>query len=112
MKTITTHVLDLSTGRPASGIDVTLLLAVDGGEPRAVGSARTDADGRIASFGIDRLEAGEYQLRFETGSYFAAQRVESFHPRVVIWFRVADPAEHHHVPLLLSPFGYSTYRGS
>jgi hydroxyisourate hydrolase len=112
MKTITTHVLDLTNGRPARGIDVTLSREDESGKLRSLGSARTDADGRIAAFGIERLAVGTYQLRFQTGAYFREQGISSFHPCVEITFRVDDAAEHHHVPLLLSPFGYSTYRGS
>jgi 5-hydroxyisourate hydrolase len=105
--TISTHVLDAALGRPAAGVAVRLEKP-SGASVEIV----TDADGRIASFGADVLDAGEYRLRFDTGSYFAAAAREAFYPEVVIAFTVADPAQHYHVPVLLSPFAYSTYRGS
>lgn len=110
---ITTHILDLSSGRPAQGVAVTL--EVQAGEGwQVLGSGQTDADGRLkdllaADF---NLTAGVYRLTFRTSDYFAAQGGESFHPEVAISFIVKDTAAHYHVPLLLSPFGYSTYRGS
>lgn len=105
MTHLTTHVLDAVTGAPAR--DVTVVLTRAGG-PLAEG--RTDADGRLA-LGPDALEPGDYALTFDTGAYFAARGVETFYPVATIAFRVAD-APHYHVPLLLSPFAYSTYRGS
>lgn len=109
---ITTHVLDVARGRPAEGVGV--LLSIRTGEGwRELGRAATDADGRVASFpDAGPLEAGMYRLRFETGDWFRGQGIEGFWPHVEIAFEVADPGEHYHVPLLLSPFGYSTYRGS
>lgn len=109
---VTTHVLDLARGRPAAGLGV--LLSIRTGEGwREIGRAATDADGRVAAFpGAGAGEAGIHRLRFETGDWFRGQGLEAFWPRVEIVFEVLDPAEHHHVPLLLSPFGYSTYRGS
>jgi len=111
---ITTHVLDISRGRPASGVSVTLELESATGAWKQISKGATDADGRArdlvpAGFA---LPEGVYRLTFETGPYFAAQEVESFYREVVIVFTVSDPAQHYHVPLLLSPFGYSTYRGS
>jgi len=108
MSTVTTHVLDSARGRPASGVDVRLESA-DGAEI-AVGS--TDADGRITDLGPSELAAGTYRLVFNTGGYFAVTGQPVFYPEVVISFAIADPAEHYHVPLLLAPFAYSTYRGS
>ncbi|MFT4219001.1 MAG: hydroxyisourate hydrolase [Microbacterium sp.] len=105
-KHLTTHVLDASTGAPAAGVAVALATAA--GE--VVDSGTTDADGRLA-LGPDVLDPGEYELAFDTGAYFAARGVPAFYPRVGIAFTVAD-APHYHVPLLLSPFAYSTYRGS
>ena len=109
---ITTHVLDTSRGTPAAGITVILARYSEQG---IVDIARrvTNQDGRVS----DLLEpsdfnAGEYHLTFEVGQYFAAQQLESFYPRATIEFKVADPTSHYHVPLLLSPYGYSTYRGS
>ena len=114
MSRITTHVLDTSRGRPAAGIGVTLEVQTDANEWRAVGRGRTDADGRLKSLTGEGegLSEGVYRLTFETGDYFAAQGVETFYPLAVVVFRVRDAAEHYHVPLLVSPFGYSTYRGS
>ena len=112
MNPLTSHVLDVALGQPARG--VTLRLEVLAGEVwRSVGAGVTDADGRAGDLLAGApLEARTYRLTFETGAYFAATGRRSFYPRVEVTFEVAAPAEHHHVPLLLSPFGYSTYRGS
>jgi 5-hydroxyisourate hydrolase len=111
--TISTHVLDLSTGRPAVGVDV-LLERHDGATWRDLGRATTDHDGRVAALlPPDAVPAaGVHRITVAVGDYFAARQVPHFHPEVTIAFTIADPAEHHHVPLLVSPFGYSTYRGS
>ena len=112
MSKITTHVLDTSRGRPAAGIGVTLEREFgDGWE--VAGEGRTDDDGRLKDLlKTDApLSMGTYRLTFDTGSYFSAHGVETFYPHVVIVFR-ARGEEHYHVPLLVSPFGYSTYRGS
>ena len=108
MSRVTTHVLDSVHGRPADGVRVRLESA-DGAE---IASASTDADGRVRDLGPDTLPAGTYRLVFDTGGYFEAAGRRTFYPEVVITFNLADPDEHHHVPLLLSPFAYSTYRGS
>ncbi|HYJ67825.1 MAG TPA: hydroxyisourate hydrolase [Nocardioidaceae bacterium] len=108
MSTVTTHVLDSARGRPASGVGVRLESA-DGAE---IAAGRTDADGRIADLGPSDLAAGAYRLVFNTGGYFAATGRPVFYPEVVIVFAIGDPFEHYHVPLLLAPFAYSTYRGS
>lgn len=108
---VTTHVLDASSGRPAEGIAVELL-AFDGVSWRSVDTAATDADGRVTRIGTDELPAGDYRLRFETGAWFAERGVETFYPEVVLTITVADDGRHVHAPLLLSPFAYSTYRGS
>lgn len=109
MTHLTTHVLDATAGTPATGVAIALARWVDGVlEPVAEG--RTDADGR-AALGPDALDAGAYALTFDTGAYFAARGRDTFYPQVTVTFTVAD-APHYHVPLLLSPFGYSTYRGS
>jgi 5-hydroxyisourate hydrolase len=100
MATLSTHVLDTSSGRPASGVDV-VLESADGA---VLATGTTAADGRIGSLGND-LVAGEHRLRFTTSAHSA------FYTEVVVVFVVADD-DHYHVPLLLSPFGYSTYRGS
>jgi 5-hydroxyisourate hydrolase len=111
---ISTHVLDTATGRPASGVGVVLERQGPGGELLPVSRARTDADGRVRELvpGAMDLEAGTYRLTFETGAYFEAAEVDGFYPRVSVLFTVRDATQHHHVPLLLSPYGYSTYRGS
>jgi 5-hydroxyisourate hydrolase len=111
MSPITTHVLDLALGRPAAGVSVTLERAGEGGWVE-LGAAKTDANGRTGDLARAPIEAGIHRLLFATGDYFAAQQVTAFHPSVTVSFEVKDPAQHHHVPLLVAPFGYSTYRGS
>jgi 5-hydroxyisourate hydrolase len=105
MSPITTHVLDTAHGRPAAGVEVRLERGPDWTE---IGGGATGDDGRLAELGSADA-AGEYRLRFDTGAYFEGQ---TFFPEVTVHFTVEDPEEHHHVPLLLSPFGYTTYRGS
>jgi 5-hydroxyisourate hydrolase len=104
---LSTHVLDATTGRPAAGVPVTLADA--GGTVLA--SQTTDDDGRIGGL-ADRLEAGIYRLRFDTATYFAAAQVTGFYPEIVVAFEVTDATARYHVPVLLSPYAYSTYRGS
>jgi 5-hydroxyisourate hydrolase len=101
VSTLSTHVLDTATGTPAAGVPVRLEART--GEP--LGEGVTDADGRLGSIGGE-LGPGDYVLRFDTAAY-----APGFFPEVVVVFTIADD-RHHHVPLLLSPFGYSTYRGS
>ena len=101
---VTTHVLDATAGRPAAGLAVRLS-GLDGA-PLADGA--TDPDGRCALAPYD-LEPGTYQLTFDTGGYFAGR---TFYPSVTVTFRITDGGAHHHVPLLLSPWSYTTYRGS
>jgi 5-hydroxyisourate hydrolase len=109
---ITTHVLDTSRGKPAAGVGVVLEMLERGGAWKHLATSRTDADGRVRDgLGADAA-AGTYRLRFDTGAYFASQKTATFLPEVVVVFAVLDAAQHHHVPLLLAPFGYSTYRGS
>ena len=103
---VSTHVLDAVLGRPAVGMTVRLLDA-DG----VVGSGTTDADGRCR-LTEHATAAGPHRLVFATGAWSEAQGRETFWPEVVLTFAVREPSEHHHVPLLLSPFSYSTYRGS
>ncbi|HEV7421342.1 MAG TPA: hydroxyisourate hydrolase [Mycobacterium sp.] len=104
---LSTHVLDAVSGKPATGVPVTLLDA-DGG---VLASAATNDDGRIANLGTD-LGPGVYRLRFDTATYFAAQGITGFYPEIVITFEITDAMAKHHVPVLLSPYAYSTYRGS
>ena len=113
MSAITTHVLNTSRGYPAAGVPVTLEVEAAGGW-ELVGKGTTDKDGRVSDLVPEEitLSAGVYRLMFDTARYFAASEVESFYPQVTIVFKVRDPAQHYHVPVLLSPFGYSTYRGS
>jgi 5-hydroxyisourate hydrolase len=101
--TLSTHVLDTARGRPASGVPVRLLAA----SGSALADGVTDGDGRIGSLGGD-LTAGVYTVRFDVAAY----QPDGFYPEVAVTFTVAPGEEHYHVPLLLSPYGYSTYRGS
>ena len=112
MSSITTHVLDTSLGKPAVGVPVSLSMR-EGGSFRELGRANTDADGRVLHFLPDLpLVVGTYQLVFETAGYFRAASRDVFYERVTLEFHVADAAQHYHVPLLLTPFGYTTYRGT
>ncbi len=113
MSAITTHILDVARGRPAR--DVRVILSYSGKDGwRRIADATTDGDGRAAELLADDwpLEAGTYRLRFETGGYMERCGVETFYPYAEVIFQVVDVEQHFHVPLLLSPFGYSTYRGS
>jgi hydroxyisourate hydrolase len=107
---VTTHVLDTARGAPASGVPVRLESV--SGVDQEIGRASTDADGRVREIGPDRLPRGTYRLVFDTAAYFAQQRTAGFFPEVAITFTVGGDGQHYHVPLLLSPFGYATYRGS
>ena len=112
MSALTTHVLDTARGVPAVGLPLVLEVA-DGVGWRELSRAVTNDDGRVASPLVHgRLECTVYRLSFDTDAYWATLGIEGFYPVARIVFRVTDPASHHHVPLLLSPFGYSTYRGS
>jgi 5-hydroxyisourate hydrolase len=113
MSAITTHVLDISRGSPASGVPVALELEDDGGW-KLLGKGTTDGDGRLRDLlPADKpLAIGTYRLIFDTETYFRAHNVEGFYPFVLVVFSILDTDEHYHVPLLLSPYGYSTYRGS
>lgn len=107
MATISTHVLDTVEGRPAAGVAVTLHAIEDDGA-RQLHSTSTDDDGRVSDLlGGTRLRTGIYRIVFNTAAYG-----NTFYPEVAVMFRVSDPDQHHHVPLLLSAYGYSTYRGS
>lgn len=109
MSSISTHVLDTSLGKPAQGISITLER-----NGKKLGSSVTDADGRVRDLVPPEttLSAGIHTLTFDVADYFTSMRRESFYERIVISFKVGSGNEHYHVPLLLSPFGYSTYRGS
>ena len=112
MSAVTTHVLDTALGQPAAGVQVRLERA--SGDDTVIGQASTGQDGRVTDLGPAELEPGTYRLVFGTGEYarvlWPAQ--PPFFPEVTVTFTVADRGQHYHVPLLLSPFGYSTYRGS
>ena len=114
MSTVSTHVLDTSLGCPAPSVQVTLERVDDAGSTASIASATTDANGRIATTGDSAkdLAPGTYRLRFDTAEYFARTERPVFYPEVAVTFRIDAPDEHFHIPLLLSPFGYSTYRGS
>jgi 5-hydroxyisourate hydrolase len=114
MSTITTHVLDTAQGRPAAGIEIVLERMGEQGEWQPVGRGMTDADGRLATLVPERQSAppGVYRLTFATGAYFSSRQIAAFYPLVAVTFDVRPGDAHYHVPLLLSPFGYSTYRGS
>jgi len=113
MSAITTHVLDTALGRPAVGVPVTLG-RIEAGQFEELARGVTNNDGRIADWWKSgKLESGLYQIRFETKPYFEAIECSTyFYPAVTILFEVKDTDSHYHIPLLLSPFGYSTYRGS
>lgn len=108
---ITTHILDTAAGKPAA--DVAVRLYVRNGQAwDLVGEGVTDSDGRVGSLGPERVPTGTYQLQFDTGEYFARIGSQTFFPEVSLNFSVQQEQDHYHVPLLLSPFAYSTYRGS
>lgn len=109
---ISTHVLDTSLGRPAAGVAVTLSRRVAAGAWAVVGEGVTDADGRVRNLSAGRTETGDYRLEFATAAYFKAAGAAVFYPEVSVVFSVAESGVPHHIPLLLSPFGYSTYRGT
>jgi 5-hydroxyisourate hydrolase len=114
MKRISTHILDMVHGRPAKGVRVRLEKQHAAADWRLLTRAQTDGDGRCAQLlpeGED-LSAGIYRLIFETGSYFAQQKVDALYPAVEVTFQVREGESHFHLPLLLSPHGYTTYRGS
>jgi 5-hydroxyisourate hydrolase len=112
MSAITCHVLDTSLGQPAAQLEVSLAL-LEGNAFRELGRGLTDADGRIKQLlGSHALLAGTYRLCFEAGAHYRVAGRASFYDRIDIQFVVTDASQHYHVPLLLSPFGYSTYRGT
>ena len=111
MSPITTHILDVAAGRPAAGVAIELEKSQDG-DWVVIGRGFTDDDGRCGTLMNTALATGTYRIGFDTGGYFERRSERTFYPEVKIVFEVAAADEHYHVPLLLSPFGYSTYRGS
>ena len=112
MSPITTHILDMQLGQPAAGVAVKLEMFQDG-QWRQLNHGVTDKDGRIRDLlPAGSVDEGIYQLTFNSGSYFADRGTATFYPKVAVIFEIQDRNRHYHVPLLLSPFGYSTYRGS
>ena len=112
---ITTHVLDTSRGKPAAGVPIVLYRQDDDAVARReLGRGTTDADGRLRTLlpAGQPLAVGRYVIWFDTGAYFRAQGTDAFYPEVSVSFVVAEPQGHYHVPLLLNPYGFSTYRGS
>ena len=114
MSPITTHVLDQSRGTPARGVAVQLAIRVEDGSWTELARGETDADGRCRDLlpADQAIRPGVFRLVFATGDYFAGHGVACFFPEVELIFTIANPSQHHHVPLLLGPFGYTTYRGS
>jgi len=114
MSGVSTHVLDTARGKPAADVPLRLECEESAGHWRLVGEGRTDQNGRCVQLlnGGENLSAGNYRLSFDTKSYFAAQKIEGLYPLVQVHFGVVTGEEHYHVPLLLSPNGYTTYRGS
>jgi 5-hydroxyisourate hydrolase len=111
--TISTHVLDASLGRPGVGVELTLARWSDDGSWTTLSTGSTNDDGRCPELAADLdVGIGVYRLSFGTGDYFARVGTETFYPVVELTFGVTDPGAHYHVPLLLSPFAFSTYRGS
>jgi 5-hydroxyisourate hydrolase len=108
---ISTHILDTTRGKPASGVEVSLDCQENGAWTR-VGQGSTDADGRCKTLLTDSPAPGVYRITFQIAPYFQGLGVEAFYPEVTIAFTVARGGEHFHVPLLLNPFGFATYRGS
>lgn len=113
MSQITTHILDTTLGKPAQGVSIVLEQWSGNKEWKQLGAGKTNADGRLPNLlpADAILQPGMHRLVFDTASYFKAQGVKGFYPEVTIAFEVTD-ASHYHVPLLLNPYGYSTYRGS
>jgi len=112
MNSVSTHVLDMQRGKPAAGVAVVMERMLTAGSA-IVARGTTDADGRIKALVPDgELSEGTYRITFDTGGYFTAQAIEGFYPEASIVFVVRDASSHYHIPLLLAPYGYSTYRGS
>jgi len=114
MSTVSTHVLDTSLGKPAAGVPVSLGIRELDGSWRMLDQGATDADGRWRPSAANdfSLAPGTYRITVDPTAYFHTRNMESFYPFIDITFTIRNAAEHHHVPLLLSPYSYSTYRGS
>ena len=113
MTQITTHVLDTSLGRPAAGVPVILEFHTAAETWTEAGRGSTDQDGRCKNLSTkDSLQPGTYRLTFDTSAYFSTRKIPGLYPQVIIVFEIKNAHEHYHIPVLLSPYGYSTYRGS
>ena len=114
MSPITTHVLDTSRGKPAASVPVVLSHRAPDGTYTELGRGQTDGNGRLQDLlpADQRIQAGVYRLVFDVAEYFRTYGIPAFFPEVSVLFHIRDPEQHHHVPLLLAPYGYSTYRGS
>ena len=114
MSPITTHILDTARGKPARGITVVIEISLGADGWTELANGVTDGDGRIAEFTppLTTLKSGVYRARFFTAAYFTAIGTHGFYPEVNLIVQIDDPAQHYHIPLLLSPFGFTTYRGS
>ena len=112
MSPITTHVLDTANGCPAQGVAITLEVQ-EGDQWTTLYEGSTNSDGRVTDLmQVGDLQAATYRITFHTQAYFAQQNAPVFYPYVPVTFQISSPTEHYHIPLLISPFGYSTYRGS
>jgi 5-hydroxyisourate hydrolase len=112
---VTTHVLDTARGSPAQGVPITLEHGCGDGTWNVLAHGTTNSDGRISAPLVAdpaAFVAGVYRMTFDTKTYFTALGIKAFYPSVTVVFEIEDPGQHYHVPLLLSPYGYSTYRGS
>lgn len=114
LSAITTHVLDTFRGKPAAGVPIVLEIARPGGKWKQIAKGATDGDGRLRNLLSEKakLAKATYRISFDTSKYFKANKMEGFYPVVHVIFQIKNPKDHYHVPLLLSPYGYSTYRGS
>jgi 5-hydroxyisourate hydrolase len=114
MSTISTHILDTARGKPANGVAVYLESQNHDESWEALTHAWTDDEGRVKPFFLleEPLTAGTYRLVFDTDAYFTALEAECFYPQVCVVFQIGEEPQHYHIPLLISPFGYSTYRGT
>jgi 5-hydroxyisourate hydrolase len=114
MSTVSTHILDTSRGAPGNGVAISLEVQNSDESWTEVSHAWTDEDGRVKPFFLVQqpLQRGIYRLVFDTESYFSSLSIDCFYPQVAVAFKIDDALQHYHVPLLISPYGYSTYRGS